>query len=216
MSINDYPLSKDAPTVEVNNPLGVMQPGERVICEIRRHPIGLFGVYIVTGLVLAATISIAILTPIYGSFLTGQQQLGVILSAVLVAVLALIMTYISVFIYQANRWIVTSDSITQVRQTGLFDKRSSQLSLANLEDVSAQQDGIMQSLLGYGNLTVETAGERSKFILAFCPNPNEYARKIIAAHEEYIANRPEEMHEFSRPLASTQSFNQPGAPQPQQ
>jgi len=65
-------------------------------------------------------------------------------------------------------------------------------------------------MLGFGDLIVESAGERSKFVFSFCPNPNECARKIIAAHEEYIASRPSEMQVSNRPLAAAQNFNQLG------
>src|SRR5882724_996567 len=42
----------EAPQPTIHNPLAVMQPGEQTICEIKRHPIGMFGVYGLSGLVL--------------------------------------------------------------------------------------------------------------------------------------------------------------------
>lgn len=210
MNQDQYPLIHGEQEVKVNNPLGVMQPGERVICEIKRHPIGLIGVYAISALMLAVALSIAILTPIYASFLTDQQKLGVVLASILGMVITLIITYIAVYIYQANRWVVTSDSVTQITQNSLFDRHYSQLSLANLEDVSAEQHNILQELFGYGDITLETAGaEPGKFVFDYCPNPNEYARKIIAAHEEYIAVNPHEMYVTNRPLAAAPTFNQP-------
>ena len=209
----NYPLSDAAPQ-NVKNPLAVMQPGERVLCEIKRHPFGLFGVYAVAGLVIVAVLLIAVLVPYFADFLTVQQKIGVVLAAGLIVILTVLIGWIGVYVYKANRWVVTSDSITQIQQTGLFNTRSSQLSLANLEDVSARQDGLLQQMLGYGDLTVETAGERSKFVFSFCPNPNECARKIIAAHEEYIAGHPQEMQVTNRPLTSAQGFNQPGPSTP--
>lgn len=210
----NYPLNNDDAPQNVRNPLAVMQPGERVICEIRRHPFGLLGLYAVAVLVIVATLGVAIAVPYFASFMTTEQKVGVELSAGLVLIVTALIAWIGVYVYKANRWIVTSDSITQVAQTGLFNTRSSQMSLANLEDVSARQDGILQEMLGYGVLTVETAGERSKFVFNFCPSPNEYARKIIAAHEEFIAARPNEMQVTNRPLATTQNFNQPGPANP--
>lgn len=209
----NYPLNDDAPQ-NVRNPLAVMQPGERIICEIRRHPFGLLGLYAVAFLVGVATLGVALAVPYFASFMTTEQKVGVELAAGLILVVTALIAWIGVYVYKANRWIVTSDSITQVSQTGLFNTRSSQMSLANLEDVSARQDGILQQMLGYGVLTVETAGERSKFVFNFCPNPNEYARKIIAVHEEFIAARPNEMQVTNRPLAATQNFNQPGPAAP--
>lgn len=186
-----------------------MQPGERVICEIKRHPIGLINIYLMAGMVLIATLSAAILMPMYASFLTDQQRLGIVLGAILLLVITVLFTYIGVYVYQANRWVVTSDSVTQIEQVSLFNRHASQLSLANLEDVSARQDGLIQTLLGYGDLIVESAGERSKFVFHYCPNPNDYARRIIAAHEEYISNRPAEMVAFNRPLTTVTQYNQP-------
>lgn len=204
----NQPYADDQPSV--NNPLSVMQPGERIICEIQRHPIGLFGVYGVTALMLGVFIAVAILVPYYASFLTAQQKLGVVLACGLAIIITLLVTYISLYIYKANRWVVTSDSVTQMTQIGLFNKASSQLSLANLEDVTVDQDGILQTLFDYGDLIVESAGEHAKFVFSFCPNPHDYARKIIAAHEAYIETQPDEMRAFNRPLAAVQSFNQRG------
>ncbi|SRR5258708_4832027 len=203
---NDDP--DDAVLQTVHNPLAVMQPGERVVCEIRRHPIGLVSIYFTSGIVTALAIAGAILAPYYLTFLTQQQKLGIVLAVGLLVVITLLVTYIAIFIYNSNRWIVTTDSITQASRTGLFDTHSEQLSLANLEDVAVSQDGILEQMLGFGTLHVESAGEHSRFTFPYCPNPNEYARKIIAAHEAYIANNPEPMRVTNRPL-STASFNQP-------
>jgi uncharacterized membrane protein YdbT with pleckstrin-like domain len=210
----DYPLSNIQAPLDVRNPLAVMQPGEKVLCEIRRHPFGLFGLYATSVFMGIIALCAAVAVPYFATFLTTEQKVGVVLAAGLVLVVTALITWIGVYVYKGNRWIVTSDSITQVQQTGLFNNRSSQMSLANLEDVSARQDGIIQQMLGYGVLTVETAGERSKFVFNFCPSPNEYARKIIAAHEEFIAGRPNEMQVTNRPLATTQNFNQPGPAAP--
>lgn len=209
----NYPLNDQA-LQEVRNPLAVMQPGERVLCEIRRHPFGLFGLYAISAMIAIICLGVAVMVPYAASFLNTDQKVGVELAALLALVVMALITWIGVYVYKGNRWVVTSDSITQISQTGLFNNRSSQMSLANLEDVSARQDGIVQQMLGYGVLTVETAGERSKFVFNFCPNPNEYARKIIAAHEEFIAARPSEMQVTNRPLAAAQSFNQPGPANP--
>lgn len=191
-----------------DNPLSVMSPGESLICEISRHPIGLLGVYLTTGLIMAVAVAAAVLVPILMPDASTGLKLGVVLIAVVVMGITLLFAYIGAIVYKGNRWIVTSDSITEVTRTGLFNHQTSQLSLANLEDVTVDQDGILEQMLGYGELHVETAGEHSKFIFPFCPNPNDYARKIIAAHEAYIAHKPDETITANRPLASVENFNQ--------
>ena len=221
-----YPLDGNLAPQDVQNPLGVMQPGERVVCEIRRHPIGLFGLYAVTALVLGIIIGAAILVPMYLTFLTDTQKVGIVLCAGLLAILTLLFAYISAFIYQANRWIVTTDSVTQITQNSLFDRHSSQLSLANLEDTSSEQHNLIQELFGYGDITLETAGaEPGKFVFDYCPTPDKYARMIIAAHEEFMQRAGGEAGiahhslavpagSFPRPVDDQQQ--PPQAPQPPQ
>ena len=172
-------------TTQVNNPLNVMQDGETLICEIRRHPIGLVGVYIGTGVLILAMAAAYLFGLRAIGYDTAQNMRigGAVLA--LLAALAFIYLFIELKVYYNNRWILTSDSLTQIQQTGLFSQQSSQLSLASLEDITAEQNGIMTHMFNYGTLKVETAGEHSKFWFMFCPDPTNYAQKILDAREKF-------------------------------
>jgi len=199
----------------VHNPLKVMQPGERVLCEIKRHPFGLYSLYASFGFVVAIAIAAIAIAPQFVPGMTSQAQAMLALGAVILCAMVGLFTYISTIVYKGNRWIITSDSLTQIAQISLFRKQTSQLSLANLEDVTIEQDGILQSMFGFGRLRAESAGERSKFVFDFCPNPQEYAKLIIGAHEAYIAEKPNEMRTTNQALANTTTFNQSYGPQEQ-
>jgi uncharacterized membrane protein YdbT with pleckstrin-like domain len=190
MNPND-PAVNPQPT-SYNNPLNVMSPGEKTLCEIKRHPFGLFGIYLMSAIVIVVVIAAAILAPHYLTGIKSQDKVYLLLAAVIISAIALLFTYIGVTVYNGNRWIVTSDSITQISQVTLFNKQTSQLSLANLEDVTFEQGSFIQMMFGFGTLKVETAGERSKFSFPYCPRPAQYAREIIQAHEDFIRQHPEE------------------------
>ncbi|HSD55599.1 MAG TPA: PH domain-containing protein, partial [Candidatus Saccharimonadales bacterium] len=102
---------------------------------------------------------------------------------------AVLMLFVSTIIYWQNQWVITTDSITQITQNGLFGRHVSQLSMENLEDVTVNQDGILPHMFNYGTLHLETAGERSKFIFPYCPNPNQVAREILDTHEKFLEER---------------------------
>jgi hypothetical protein len=176
----------DGQSVRVKNPLNTMSVGERNIFEIHRHPIGMFGVYasftLLVLLVGAATVLAPNILTTYNPDTVRQISLGIL---AFVVVFAGIFAWVAHIVYYGNRWILTSDSVTQIRRTSLFNSQNSQLSLGNLEDISAYQDGILAHMFNFGILRVETAGERSKFMLNYCPNPNEYARQILAAREAF-------------------------------
>lgn len=164
-----------------------MQPGEQVICEVKRHPIGLLGTYIASGFILIVLALVAFVVLPHSSSSSDHTQVVAAsgLVFVLLAALILVFVFIANKVYWGNHWVVTSDSITQISQTSLFSKQSAQLSLGNLEDVTSEQNGILAQLFNFGTIKAETAGERSKFVFPFCPNPNYYAQKILAAREVF-------------------------------
>jgi hypothetical protein len=195
-----------------------MQPDEQIICEIKRHPIGMLGIYIASGaiLVVLAILAFIVAPGIFGSDNRGQVLAGAGLVFILVAAAVLIFVLIANIVYWGNHWVVTSDSITQMTQTSLFSKQSSQLSMGNLEDITVEQNGILAQLFKFGVLKAETAGERSKFVFPYCPNPNYYAQKILAAREVF-----EQVHHggkqepYVAPIAVPVNEPQPNNPAPQ-
>lgn len=172
------------------NPLASMQDGEQILADIHRHPFGIISVYITSFIAFAAACGVILLLvpKLLGStsdYNSNNVTVGLI---VVVMVLMLIGLTIMTIVYWQNRWVLTSDSLTQITQNGLFNRQTSQLSLGNLEDVTAEQRGIIPSLFNFGTLRVETAGEHSKFFFLYCPDPNLYARKILMARELFLQN----------------------------
>lgn len=219
------------------NPLNVMQPDETVVCTVKRHPIGIMGVYIGTGFLLALLAVLAFI--VAPNVLTdmSRSQVTAIGSVIFIvfAILSLAFAFISNTVYWGNSWTVTTDSLTQVTQTSLFNRQSSQLSLGNLEDVTAEQNGILTHIFNFGVLRVETAGERSKFMFLFCPNPNYYAKQILDAREKFEQRRggenPQALYraegdyqqpqyqappQYGQPAPAQPQPYQPYSPQPQQ
>lgn len=161
----------------------VLQPGEKVICIISRHPIGILMEY-AGALFTIVVAALLILLAVPKNTTTSTQSvffaaLGVLVVALIVVIGA------ATRVYWQNHWIITTDSLTQISQGSLFAAQVSALSLENLEDVTVYQKGFLQHTLNYGTLRAETAGERSKFSFNYCPNPVEYARKIIDAREKF-------------------------------
>ena len=169
-----------------------MQSGEHNIFEVKRHPFGMIGMYVPAAIMLAvlALIVFAVLPTVFADNSSQVTSLGAIVFLIVLFMTAVFLA-ISHKVYWGNRWILTSDSLTQISQVSLFDKQSSQLSLANLEDVTAIQNGVLAHMFNFGTVKAETAGERSKFVFVFCPNPNYYAQQILNAREKFEQNQRE-------------------------
>jgi hypothetical protein len=179
----------------------------------------MLGVYIMTGLlmIVLAVLAFVVAPNIIASTSRSQVMLGGFLVFFFVGLVVLGFVFVAHKVYWGNSWVVTSDSITQITQTSLFNKQSSQLSLGNLEDVTAEQDGILPHMFNYGRLRVETAGERSKFLFPFCPNPSYYAKQILAARETFEQGRhgEDEQRLYREQGSYQQSYQIPPPQNPQ-
>jgi len=184
----NQPVPQFDPHQRIGDELTVMQPGERVLFVIKRHPVGIVGIYLGTSLLLItiAVLVFGVVPAMFGG--TGSSdtanQIGIAVFLVLFA-LSTGFAFISTHIYWGNRWIVTNDSITQVNQTSLFHRESSQLALHSIEDVTAEKSGVFSHVFDYGVIKAETAGERARFVFIYCPNPNYFAKRVLEAREAY-------------------------------
>ncbi len=175
------------------HPMVVLQPGEQIIAAVKRHPFGIVSMYFMAtvGIAAAAAMVLLLLPKLTEQYGLSSGQIAVYVYGLLsiVLILLLVILGIATSVYWQNEWVITTDSITQISQRGLFDRRVSQLSLENLEDVTVDQAGLIPHIFNFGTLKVETAGERSKFQFVYCPNPNEYARRILEVHEQFLELR---------------------------
>lgn len=164
--------------------------GEEMVTEIRKHPIGLIAillsgfVVIVTCLVVAAVVSTANLSGLFGG---GNDLRGIIVAGCLFLILfAVIGTLIGVFLYRSNVIYVTSEKVAQVLYPSLFHRKVSQLSIGDIQDITVSQNGILPHIFNYGRLVVETSGEQDNYIFTMVPDPYVKSRAIVGSHERNL------------------------------
>lgn len=164
---------------------------ETKIADVRRHLFGLIALYtqVIVGLLLALGL-IGFLLPGFLDTLgistgTGASIFGLI--SILLVFFAAVFLVLAHRIYTANQLIITDKNITQVLQMGLFHRKISELSMSSIEDVTAHQRGLFQTVFNYGTLTIETAGEQRNFNFAYCPNPNAHAKILLDARAAFLA-----------------------------
>jgi hypothetical protein len=171
-----------------------LSDGEYVLSAVKRHPIGLFSIWAV---VAAAVLLVFIGFPLLlssGSFLGRNLPAGAVVSGGLMllftAVLFVLGGIIATVVYQANRFYLTNESVIQHIQTSLFSKKDQTISLANVEDASYRQRGILQTLLNYGSIRLSTEGEETTYRFNFVANPKKEIDRLNNAVESFKNFRP--------------------------
>ncbi len=159
--------------------------GERIMCIVHQHPFGIIYIYILSFICLTlALFGISVMLPNFG---VGTINYGTIalISVLAVFIVGLILS-LATFVYRKSKLTVTDKNVVQIIQNGLLNRKVSQLSLANVEDVTSEQKGIFSNLFSYGVLNIETAGEQTNFYFNYCPNPHRVAKIILHAKDDFM------------------------------
>ncbi|MBP7060656.1 MAG: PH domain-containing protein [Candidatus Moranbacteria bacterium] len=73
--------------------------------------------------------------------------------------------------YYFDVWIVTNERIVNIEQRGLFNRRISELRFSRVQDVTATVDGLIPTVLNFGNVNVQTAAEEEHFVFRQVADP---------------------------------------------
>jgi uncharacterized membrane protein YdbT with pleckstrin-like domain len=86
--------------------------------------------------------------------------------------------------YHLDIWIVTDRRILNIEQHGLFSRTVSELRLHRVQDVTAEVRGFFHTMLDFGNVHIQTAGEKQRFVFEEIPHPNQVAKIILEMAEK--------------------------------
>lgn len=162
------------------------KPGEEALMLVRRHWIALLKqalLFFIGSLIPAAVI---ILLRAYTTALDDATQISYVVTVLGVSTYSLfmvLMLFVSWIDYYLDVWIVTRDRILTIEQKGLFSRSISELPLERVQDVTSEVHGVIATMMKYGDIRIQTAGEQSQFVFKQVPHPYETARMIIELHK---------------------------------
>lgn len=179
-----------------------LHPNEHIQIIVRHHWAGFLGTL---GLVLGMGLVPALI--IVGAVGINQQGFGDI-TPIVVLFISGFFIFLLTFLFGA--WInyyydivfITNKRILNVDQKGLLARGTSELGLKQVQNVSAQVEGFLQTTFNYGTLVIETAGAGTSddpsrpglqgyFTIHDLPDPNRLARIIIEMHHQALGEDDE-------------------------
>jgi hypothetical protein len=100
--------------------------------------------------------------------------------------------------YYLDAWIVTNERIINIEQRGFFMRNISELKLTKIQDVTSEIIGVIPTLLDYGNIHVQTAAEKERFVFFQIPHPNRVKNVIVQLQEKEQKAEERELGEIIR------------------
>jgi uncharacterized membrane protein YdbT with pleckstrin-like domain len=150
----------------------------------RHHPVTLIAP--VARVLAFALIPIALL------LISGLAMFtSVWLFVIFVIILAITATYAA---YEWVSWyndvfVLTNYRVVDVQQDGFFSRKFSEASLSNIQDVSHEVHGVMQTFFNYGNVLVQTAGAETKINMHDVGEPQQQAVFILKEQQKHVAEQ---------------------------
>jgi len=112
--------------------------------------------------------------------------------------------------YYLDVYIITNERIVDIKQTGFFRREINELHLREVQDVSARVKGFFSTIFHFGDIFIQTAGERENFIFVSIPHPYTISKKIIDLHQaqiekDYLRLKGETKSELKKELGEDKS-----------
>lgn len=100
--------------------------------------------------------------------------------------------------YYFDVWIVTNKRIVNINQKGLFVRNVSELELENIQDITTEVKGVIPTFLNYGDVFIQTAAEKERFVFQNVPDPYKVKDLIMNLQEKMEHQEDTEFSEMLR------------------
>lgn len=165
------------------------RPGEEVIMLLRRH----WSIIVRHFLLLIAEFFLPLIIVFvflnFTDFVFEQENP---LTIIIILVASAYYLYIWLFFfhhwidYYLDVWVVTNQRILNIEQEGLFSRTIAELNMERVQDVTSEVKGKVATVLDFGDVHIQTAGEEKRFIFEEISKPREVASRIMALHQEAV------------------------------
>jgi uncharacterized membrane protein YdbT with pleckstrin-like domain len=159
---------------------------EEILLVVHRHWFDILSqFFIILAMLLLLFGSLTFASPILASF-NGNLSPGLFLFMAQVFFIFIWLFFFIIWIdYYFDVWIVTNERIVNIEQLGLFSRDVSELELENVQDITVEVLGIIPTFLNYGDLYVQTAAEKERFIFKHVPDPYSIKDLVMNLQKSY-------------------------------
>lgn len=171
-----------------------LNPNEQIVLIVRKHWIAILGQVMVLVFAALAPLAIFVALPIFVPSFPGWGTAHLIYLATFLYSILLMVSWLTFFFawtkYHLDIWVVTTHRIFIVEQQSMFNREISSLTLDKIQDLTIELEGFLSTMLKFGTILVETAGEHKNFEFTNARNPEAIKVAINSIQKDF----------YSRPL----------------
>jgi uncharacterized membrane protein YdbT with pleckstrin-like domain len=164
--------------------------GEKIIRIVHRHWFNILLQFFIVIVALLLVFGNWLLIFLYFPEIVkgiGSQMIGFIETT------ALLFVWFYAFLiwidYYLDIWIITNERIINIEQKGLFLREASDLEFSKIQDVTTTVVGLLPTILNYGDVHIQTAGEIERFKFRQVPDPYALKSLIMTTYQQKTTAR---------------------------
>lgn len=155
-------------------------PDETICRVLHRHWFNLASHFFVIFFLFLGIIIFSFLAPFILAFVDIVIAPGMISFITSTALLFLWVYAFFVWIdYYFDVWVITNERVLNIEQKGLFTRVVSEVHMGRIQDVTTKTEGFLPTILNYGDIFVQTAGEEKRFHFRNIADPDKYKDEIV-------------------------------------
>ncbi len=164
---------------------------EKIVKVLRRDLFILFKKVVCFCILLLMPLTFfGIMLQMYPNLLSGQISLPIVILLGSAYYLSMWLFFFFSFIdYYLDVWIITNERIIDVQQKGFFSRVIAEQRLYRIQDVASEVHGFFPTVLKYGEVHIQTAGARQRFLFHQIPHPENIRNTIIKLAEKSKARQ---------------------------
>jgi len=169
-----------------------LKTGEKIIMKLRRHILIFFGqLFLIFVLAFAPFGAGFIINNVRPEWFISPVARSALILLVSAYYLNIWLFALAIFVdYYLDAWVVTDSRVIDIQQDGLFSRTVAELELSRIQDITSDIKGIIPSMLNYGNVHIQTAGETKRFKFEQVPNADHVRNKLMALVEKNRVENP--------------------------
>lgn len=98
--------------------------------------------------------------------------------------------------YYFDIWIITDERIINIEQKGLFMRQISEADYTKIQDVTAQIEGFLPTVINYGDVYIQTAAEKERFVFRTISRPYQIKDLLMQLARKKKAKQFESLGEM--------------------
>ncbi len=163
---------------------------------LRRHWVAELWIWLRYALIAAIPIGVYFYAKYYfPNWQSNNEAFALVVIFVSIYYLGVLLFLLNAWLdYYLDVWIITNMKVVSVEQKRMFSRHISRMKFDRIQDVTSDTTGFFATFFKYGDVYIQSAGTKERFVLKQVPQPDEITKTIIRLSKPPLTKKSGKEH----------------------